>query len=528
MEPDKHTPQQILDPSTIENLETARAALRWALERLRSTEEKVGELDRALEEERRARAKTLDDQAALQRSLALRSSDADQRELYYARLEEFLSLKLEGKIDLAALAKRELEAQQLQELVRQKQVHLEKDFAIRRGALERDYQALKQELQEDLRARTRQLEQQSEAKRAGFEREHLTRMADVHEKEAQLKMERGALEERQAHFNEYYEARRAELASQLKNAQAEIEDQARFKIETAERLLTERLTSIEAAWTQEKALLTRELESWRARSRESAPRVVELERALAESETGMLQLRAAHDRASVAFEAERAIWKAERDALTVEAAGWRERAAGQVNEILALKEAAAAADEEARHARAATEQQKALYEQAKTGLESERAYALELAKALAVSEEALSQAHQQKACLDADLAESRARAQECFARLAALEKSLAAADENEAAASRQAQRFDEERAAWQRERDALSSELSAERRKSAEQLARLLEAEKSLAVAQEAEKLVEAAGARQAARFDEQRKAWEMERNELLSWRPPNDRPRGL
>src|SRR5207245_2343785 len=112
---------------------------------------------------------------------------------------------------------------QLQELLRQKQVHLEKDFALRRGGLERDYQALKQELQDDLRARARPVEQQGEAKRAALEREHLSRMADVHEKEAQVRQESRVLEERQVHFAEYYEARRAELSAQLRNARAEVE-----------------------------------------------------------------------------------------------------------------------------------------------------------------------------------------------------------------------------------------------------------------------------------------------------------------
>lgn len=515
MEPDKHTPEQILDPSTIENLETARAALRWALERLTKAEGSVEDLTRRLGEEAGARGKALDDHAALQRTLALRSTEADHRELYYAKLEEFLSLKLDGKVDLAALAKREVESARLQEILQQKQVHLEKDFALRRAGMERDYQALKEELQEDVRARGRALEQQSEAKRAALEREHLGRMADAHEKEARVKQERASLEERKAHFQEYYEARHAELQSQLANFRGEIEDQSRFRVETAERMLGERLESAESVWLQEKSLLTQELESWRRRAREAAPRVAELERALAEAEAAQQQQRAGHDRLTIVIESERAAWKSERESLSIEAASWRERAVNQVNEILSLKEAAATADEEARHARAQTEQQRALYEQAKSALESERASAQEAGRALAVCEETLSHARAQKAALEAELAESRTKTRECLPRLAELEKSLAASEETESAVARTLGRLEEERRAWQREREIISTELVSERAKAADQVVKLLELEKRLAAAEETERRIEGAGQRLAARFDEQRKDWDCEREEL-------------
>src|SRR4051812_13304874 len=108
-----HTPEEIVDVETIKNLDAARLTLRWALERLHKETDQKHELEQKLTAAEKGIQRAADDRVALERTLALRSAEADDRELYYRRLEEFLTLRLDGKIDLAALAHRELEADQL-------------------------------------------------------------------------------------------------------------------------------------------------------------------------------------------------------------------------------------------------------------------------------------------------------------------------------------------------------------------------------------------------------------------------------
>src|SRR5262249_26340570 len=150
----------------------------------------------------RTKNRSQEEYAAIQKTLSLRSADADQRELYYAKMEEFLSLQLGGKLDLAALGKREVEVQRLQELLAQKEVQLNKELAAKRAVLDRESQRLKTELETEARQKNRQSEQAWELKRSSLEAEYLQRMAEAHEKEIRIKQESDALAERQIHFED--------------------------------------------------------------------------------------------------------------------------------------------------------------------------------------------------------------------------------------------------------------------------------------------------------------------------------------
>src|SRR5579872_5005333 len=161
-------PPSLLDTDSIQSLDTARMALRWALERLQKLDRDKNELSDRLALEQRAKAKALEEYASLQKTLALRSGEADQRELYYAKLEEFLSLKLEGKLDLAALARREVESGELRRLLDHKQAQLEKEYELKRANLEADHRRLKEESETAARESQRRLEQQGESRRAGL------------------------------------------------------------------------------------------------------------------------------------------------------------------------------------------------------------------------------------------------------------------------------------------------------------------------------------------------------------------------
>src|SRR5579883_1214051 len=164
-------PPQFLDTDSIQNLDTARMALRWALERLQKLDRDKAELTEKAALEERAKKKALDEYASLQKTLALRANESDQRELYYAKLEEFLSLKLEGKVDAASLAKRELEVEQLRSLLDHKQGQLEKEYELKRANLDADYRRLREETATQLREQQKRLEQAQESRRTQLEQD---------------------------------------------------------------------------------------------------------------------------------------------------------------------------------------------------------------------------------------------------------------------------------------------------------------------------------------------------------------------
>jgi hypothetical protein len=556
--PREHTPQEIVDVDTIGNLDTARMALRWALERLHKETDQKHALEGRLKDAENALRKAVEEHGALQRTLSLRSGEADERELYYRRLEEFLSLRLEGKLDPAALAHKELEVDQLKRLLEQKMAQTEKDLAARRAALERETKLLREQTEAAARDRVRAVEQAAEVKSRALEQEHLAKMSELREKEILLRQEEKALSERQAHFEDYYAAQRAELQTQLKNYREEVEGQVRFRVNLAERALDERLAAMEAAWLREKALLTRELESWRLRMQELAPKLIELEKRRAAAEESATQAAVARDAAFVVseerrkgFEQEKAMLAKERDALAGQRDEWKERAERHWHSAHELQKRLAQSEEQLQQLRAAAEREIAAIEQRKLdtqrhfeALEGEigewkkrhqeslaRIFALEnkLSAAEAALEQSRLQTTAQKDRFDAhrrawdeaqkalqdELEHARRRVSEMTPRLLELERGLAAAEEAQAAEERQFVRFEDQKAAWEKERRLLAEDARVWREKAEAGLTRVLELERRLSAAEEAAVHVSAAGERQAARFDEQRKAWDAERAEL-------------
>jgi len=328
MTPD--VPPPLSDVDAVHDIETARMALRWALERLQKLENDKRVAEAELAQTRGALAKSVDEQDALRRTLASQSAGDEQRELYFRKLEEFLNLSLEGKLDASAVARRELENQGLKAALDQRLVQAEQELAARRSALERELEQARQELERSARERSRALEQSYESRRRALEQEHLILMTAGREKELQLKTEEKALAERQAHLQEYYAVQRAELEAQLKHFRAEIEAEVRLRTDLAERMLEERHASLEGGWRRERELLIRELESWKLRAQELTPKIIELEKQLAAAEESARQARGASDAKTLVYEEQRrgfqaleAIWADERRLMKEELERWR-------------------------------------------------------------------------------------------------------------------------------------------------------------------------------------------------------------
>src|SRR5476649_96131 len=95
------------DIDSIQNLDTARLALRWALERMRALEKHVSEVEAAANLSDEARSRAAAELDGTRDLLTRRANEALERERYYAKIEEYLNLKLEGGLDASTLAKRE-------------------------------------------------------------------------------------------------------------------------------------------------------------------------------------------------------------------------------------------------------------------------------------------------------------------------------------------------------------------------------------------------------------------------------------
>ena len=186
-------PQELADIDGIRNLDTARMALRWALERLHKIEQEKAELADKLGQTDKTLRRAIDEQAALQKTISLRTSEADERELYYARLEEFLSLRLEGKLDPGELAKREIEVTQLREMLEQKHAQSERELIQRRGALEQEFKLRRRS--KKTFARAKEL-----TGRSGQEQAHSRSVSATPVRERELLLRQSALALRQAHF----------------------------------------------------------------------------------------------------------------------------------------------------------------------------------------------------------------------------------------------------------------------------------------------------------------------------------------
>src|ERR1035437_6831647 len=96
------------DVDSIQNLDTARLALRWALERMRALEKHADELEKSAKLSSDARDKAASELDGTRGLLARRANESLERERYYAKIEEYLNLKLEGGLGAATLAEREV------------------------------------------------------------------------------------------------------------------------------------------------------------------------------------------------------------------------------------------------------------------------------------------------------------------------------------------------------------------------------------------------------------------------------------
>lgn len=326
------------DVDNIQNLDTARLALRWALERMRSLEHRVDEADADARGSAAAAAKAASDLEAARDLLTRRTAEAVERERYFAKVEEYLSLKLEGGLDPVSLAEREAridarEAElQRRELETEKRVHEAQrraDEETRRAAAESAASA-----EERVKAAGAEYEHRA----ASHDRGLSERLVSLHEKEAQLASLERSLDERRRRFEEFHAAQRAAIEKEAAAIAQNAADQAEFLERRVEQALASRSASFERAWQGDKQALMEELAAWRAKAREHLPALLEAQHRASAVEEENARL----------TDAVRLLQQS-KTALTEELTRWRAEAQNDLPALLATVRRAVEAEENAKH-----------------------------------------------------------------------------------------------------------------------------------------------------------------------------------
>jgi hypothetical protein len=259
------------DIESIQNLDTARLALRWALERLRGLERRVQDGDEAARRAESSAARTATELASARDLLTRRASESLERERYYGKLEEYLNLKLAGELDVAALARREAALARREEELQNHELDAER--RIKSAKMHYEEELLRGSKDADAAAeiRIRQMRDELDSRLSAREKEFSARQLSLHEKQAQLNALERALEERRRRFEEFHAAQRAALDRESLSISQASRDQTEFLERRVESAMAAKTAALEAAWQTERRALLEELAQWRGKARENLP-----------------------------------------------------------------------------------------------------------------------------------------------------------------------------------------------------------------------------------------------------------------
>ena len=266
------------DIDSIQNLDTARLALRWALERMRALEKHVAEVEAAAKISDEARARAAAELDGARDLLTRRASDSLERERYYAKIEEYLNLKLEGGLDAATLAKRETRIDARESELQAREIETENRVKAAKLRSEEETRRVIAEAAVSAELKIKSARGDSEKRAAALERDLAERLLSLHEKDAQLSALERSLEERRKRFEEFFAAQRAALQRESSAINQSATDQAGFLEQRIEAALTSKAASLDRAAQADKQILMEELAAWRAKSREHLPDLLETQR----------------------------------------------------------------------------------------------------------------------------------------------------------------------------------------------------------------------------------------------------------
>jgi hypothetical protein len=339
-------PTDLSHIEAINNLDTARLALRWALERMQSLQMLKEQAERKAAEAATARLLSDQDRKDLQRVMELRKQEDNQHAAYYAKLESYLAQHFAGKLDLVALIKRETQTAELEALLQDRQLNLEKEYAARRERLETEFNQAKFEAAQTADERVAQAKTSVLQSRQNLERSFTVKLTELTDKEVRLKAEAEALAQRQAQFDAFSREQRARLELDIKSFHDSVQDQMKFRIDSAERFLTDRHGSAASAWDRQKTELLKEVDEAREQALAYLPRMTELDRRLVAAQEEAGRVKTESESQIRHLQAAIHSLQIERTALSEEVARLRQQREIDLGRVLDLERQTAQSDED--------------------------------------------------------------------------------------------------------------------------------------------------------------------------------------
>jgi hypothetical protein len=305
---------------------------------MRALEKRVSEVESAAKLSADARAKAASELEAARDLLTRRATEALERERYYAKIEEYLNLKLEGGLDASALARRETRVDEREAELQRREIETEN--RIRTAKLHSDEETRRAIAEAAAAAELRVKETRGEAEKraAALERDLSERLLALHEKDAQLAALERSLDERRLRFEEFFAAQRAALQREGSAINQAAADQADFLERRVESALAAKTAALERAGQADKQILLEELAAWRAKAREHLPELLEAQRKAAALEGTNSRLAQ-----------ENRLLQQTKTVLTEELLRWRQEAQNDVPALLATVRRAVEAEENVSH-----------------------------------------------------------------------------------------------------------------------------------------------------------------------------------
>lgn len=267
------------DIEAIDNLNTAKMTLRWALERLSALEKDNAELRRRMEQSR-------SDLGAQASFAAEREAYVSSREAYYRKLEPLVSEFCKGRLDIRRLLEREVEAAQKEAAVIARGEALEREYAARCEALEGRQKRLAADLEARERERSAAEERGLSERRRAFDDAYITRELALRAGEHRIAQKEKVLDELREKLLAETQARKDENRREVERIAAEYErlredlfGETRRQIADWEKERAEAAARGERAWAAERHELLNRLAQGERHAGELLARIAELENA---------------------------------------------------------------------------------------------------------------------------------------------------------------------------------------------------------------------------------------------------------
>lgn len=239
----QHLPQ---DPESIQNIDTLRMTLRWAMERLRLLEKQKGDY-------------------------------SGGRDAYYKRLENLLSEYCRGTIDLENLISREVEIDRREKELDVRRIDFDREIAARKEGLTRRFKKLQAELEIGAQRQSDSMTGHLTERRKQLDKAYITRELAVRSSDHQLDVRETALKDLEARMDRLYREQKALHEKQYKFLQEEIQEAAEKRIQEWEKLRSTNQAARDRQWQEEKTELTAQAERWERQAREYLAKMKQLD-----------------------------------------------------------------------------------------------------------------------------------------------------------------------------------------------------------------------------------------------------------